>query len=294
MAIEKLDKSELYGFPVTDLETATAEETAGGITLPVIVVSNGVLTYKVVATKTWSDYVATTTADAISAANAKVDAAVKDSQAKTAAAVNSANDAATRAGSAAQDAQVAATAYQRAKSEVEQLKTDTAAMEQRVAGVGTTISNAEAATAKAESAAKYADEKAGVADIAAKNADATVSELKQLSTDFVGKTMGVPTEMRLEYLKEISLRNDVPQRIKVSLIPSYYPQNFIFQFVEGDGIRVDPGGNIRLIKEGVTSLWVIPLGNTSLWQEISIRVKQPEMRLVDASSFRIVDGVFRI
>lgn len=294
MAIEKLDKSELYGFPVTDLKTATAEETAGGITLPVIVVSNGVLTYKVVATKTWSDYVATTTADAISAANAKVDAAVKDSQAKTAAAVNSANDAATRAGSAAQDAQVAATAYQRAKSEVEQLKTDTAAMEQRVAGVGTTISNAEAATAKAESAAKYADEKAGVADIAAKNADATVSELKQLSTDFVGKTMGVPTEMRLEYLKEISLRNDVPQRIKVSLIPSYYPQNFIFQFVEGDGIRVDPGGNIRLIKEGVTSLWVIPLGNTSLWQEISIRVKQPEMRLVDASSFRIVDGVFRI
>ena len=209
MAIEKLDKSELYGFPVTDLETATAEETAGGITLPVIVVSNGVLTYKVVATKTWSDYVATTTEDAISAANAKVDAAVKDSQAKTAAAVNSANDAATRAGSAAQDAQVAATAYQRAKSEVEQLKTDTAAMEQRVAGVGTTISNAEAATAKAESAAKYADEKAGVADIAAKNADATVSELKQLSTDFVGKTMGVPTEMRLEYLKEISLRNDV-------------------------------------------------------------------------------------
>ena len=125
MAIEKLDKSELYGFPVTDLKTATAEETAGGITLPVIVVSNGVLTYKVVATKTWSDYVATTTADAISAANAKVDAAVKDSQAKTAAAVNSANDAATRAGSAAQDAQVAATAYQRAKSEVEQLKTDT-------------------------------------------------------------------------------------------------------------------------------------------------------------------------
>ena len=155
MAIEKLDKSELYGFPVTDLETATAEETAGGITLPVIVVSNGVLTYKVVATKTWSDYVATTTEDAINAANAKVEAAMKDSQEKTAAAVNSANDAATRAGSAAQDAQVAATAYQRAKIEVEQLKTDTVAMEQRVAGVGTTISNAEAATAKAESTASH-------------------------------------------------------------------------------------------------------------------------------------------
>ena len=164
----------------------------------------------------------------------------------------------------------------------------------KAASIDSAVTKANNAAKSANAAAKYADEKAGVADIAAKNADATVSELKQLSTDFVGKTMGVPTEMRLEYLKEISLRNDVPQRIKVSLIPSYYPQNFIFQFVEGDGIRVDPGGNIRLIKEGVTSLWVIPLGNTSLWQEISIRVKQPEMRLVDASSFRIVDGVFRI
>ena len=151
MAIEKLDKAELYGFPVTDLEIATAEETAAGISLPVIVTSGGALTYKVVTTKTWSDYVATTTADAISVVNAKVDAAT----AKVDTAVNSANDAATRAGSAAQEAQAAATAYQRAKSEVEQLKTDTADMEQRVAGVGTTISNAEAATAKAESTASH-------------------------------------------------------------------------------------------------------------------------------------------
>lgn len=290
MAIEKLDKSELYGFPVTDLKTATAEETAGGITLPVIVVSNGVLTYKVVATKTWSDYVATTTADAISAANAKVDAAVQ-----------SANSAASNAQAAADNVSKKAASIDSAVTKANKLSGDVSAIEMRVSGVGTVIDNANnAATAannaakSANAAAKYADEKAGVADIAAKNADATVSELKQLSTDFVGKTMGVPTEMRLEYLKEISLRNDVPQRIKVSLIPSYYPQNFIFQLVEGDGIRVDPGGNIRLIKEGVTSLWVIPLGNTSLWQEISIRVKQPEMRLVDASSFRIVDGVFRI
>jgi hypothetical protein len=151
MAIEKLDKAELYGFPVTDLETATAEETAAGISLPVIVMSGGTPAYKVVTTKTWSDYVATTTADAISGVNAKVDAAT----AKVDTAVSSANDAATRAGSAAQEAQAAATAYQRAKSEVEQLKTDTAAMEQRVAGVGTTISNAEAATAKAESTASH-------------------------------------------------------------------------------------------------------------------------------------------
>ena len=70
MAIEKLNSSQLYGYPITDLGTATAAEVAGGITLPVIVNNNGALVYKVVATKTWSAYVATTTADAISAANA--------------------------------------------------------------------------------------------------------------------------------------------------------------------------------------------------------------------------------
>lgn len=144
MALEKLDKSELYGFPVTDLETATAEETATGITLPVIVMSGGALTYKVVSTKTWSDYVTTTTA-----------AALKGSEAKVTKAVTDANTAAAKANAAAQSAQSAASAYAGAKSDVDRLKTDTAAMEQRVASVGTTISKAEAATAKAESTGSH-------------------------------------------------------------------------------------------------------------------------------------------
>ena len=144
MALEKLDKSELYGFPVTDLETATAEETATGITLPVIVTSGGALTYKVVSTKTWSDYVTTTTA-----------AALKGSEAKVTKAVTDANTAAAKANTAAQSAQSAASAYAGAKSDVDRLKTDTAAMEQRVASVGTTISKAEAATAKAESTGSH-------------------------------------------------------------------------------------------------------------------------------------------
>ena len=172
MAIEKLDKSELYGFPVTDLETATAEETAGGITLPVIVVSNGVLTYKVVATKTWSDYVATTTADAISAANAKVDAATAKVDAATAkvdAAVQTANTAANNAQSAADNANSKAASLDGAVTKANKLSGDVSAMETRVSGVGTVIDNANNAATSANNAATAADNAAKSAEEVAAN-----------------------------------------------------------------------------------------------------------------------------
>ena len=154
MAIEKLDQSELYGFPITDLETATAEETAAGISLPVIVMSGGTPAYKVVTTKTWSDYVATTTADAISAANAKVDAAT----AKVDAAVQSANRAAGNAQAAADNANSKAASLDSAVAKADKLNGDVSTMETRVNGVGTVIDNANNAATAASNAAKSASE----------------------------------------------------------------------------------------------------------------------------------------
>nr|DAO70402.1 MAG TPA: hypothetical protein [Bacteriophage sp.] len=154
MAIEKLDQSELYGFPITDLETATAEETATGISLPVIVTSGGTPAYKVVTTKTWSDYVATTTADAISAANAKVDAAT----AKVDAAVQSANRAAGNAQAAADNANSKAASLDSAVAKADKLSGDVSTMETRVNGVGTVIDNANNAATAANNAAKSASE----------------------------------------------------------------------------------------------------------------------------------------
>lgn len=146
MAIEKLDSSQLYGYPITGLSTATAAEVAVGITLPVIVNNNGALVYKVVATKTWSDYVATTTADAISAANAKVDAAVQ-----------SANTAASNAQSAADNANSKAASLDGAVTKANKLSGDVSAMEARVSGVGTVIDNANNAATAANNAATAAD-----------------------------------------------------------------------------------------------------------------------------------------
>ena len=154
MAIEKLDQSELYGFPITDLETATAEETAAGISLPVIVTSGGTPAYKVVTTKTWSDYVATTTADAIGAANAKVDAAT----AKVDAAVQSANRAAGNAQAAADNANSKAASLDSAVAKADKLSGDVSTMETRVNGVGTVIDNANNAATAANNAAKSASE----------------------------------------------------------------------------------------------------------------------------------------
>lgn len=154
MAIEKLNQSELYGFPITDLETATAEETAAGISLPVIVTSGGTPAYKVVTTKTWSDYVATTTADAISAANAKVDAAT----AKVDAAVQSANRAAGNAQAAADNANSKAASLDSAAAKADKLSGDVSTMETRVNGVGTVIDNANNAATAASNAANSASE----------------------------------------------------------------------------------------------------------------------------------------
>lgn len=154
MAIEKLDQSELYGFPITDLETATAEETAAGISLPVIVTSGGTPAYKVVTTKTWSDYVATTTADAISGVNAKVDAAT----AKVDAAVQSANRAAGNAQAAADNANSKAASLDSAVAKADKLSGDVSTMETRVNGVGTVIDNANNAATAASNAAKSASE----------------------------------------------------------------------------------------------------------------------------------------
>lgn len=165
MAIEKLNSSELYGYPITDLSTATAAEVAGGITLPVIVMSGGTPAYKVVTTKTWSDYVATTTADAISAANAKVDAAT----AKVDTAVQSANRAAGNAQAAADNANSKAASLDSAVTKANKLSSDVSAMETRVSGVGTVIDNANNAATAANNAATAANNAAKSAEEVADN-----------------------------------------------------------------------------------------------------------------------------
>lgn len=157
MSAQKLDSSQLYGFPITDLGTATAEEVASGITLPVIVSNGGVLSYKVVATKTWSDYVATTTSAVIATWNGQVSTAVS--------AANAARDNAQKAADAANGKIQALDA---AVSKANELTDNVSKMEQRVSDVGSVIDKANTATANANAAAQSVD--------AAKNSAATATQ----------------------------------------------------------------------------------------------------------------------
>ena len=164
MSAQKLDSSQLYGFPITELDTATAEEVASGITLPVIVSNGSVLSYKVVATKTWSDYVATTTSAAIATWNGQVSTAV--SAANTA--VSAANTARDNAQKAADAANGKIQALDAAVSKANELTDNVSKMEQRVSDVGSVIDKANTATANANAAAQSVD--------AAKNSAATATQ----------------------------------------------------------------------------------------------------------------------
>jgi len=145
------------------------------------------------------------------------------------------------------------------------------------------------AATQAETAAASATE----ADAAAKRADAKIEQMDglaaQIATGFIA-----PSRMNLTYLPEISLRNHVAQRIDARLIPSYLPQSVLYQRVEGDSLLADPSGNLTVKGEGTTRFWVIPTANTPLWQEVSITVRQPRLRLSTSGKLRKVGSSLRI
>lgn len=111
----------------------------------------------------------------------------------------------------------------------------------------------------------------------------------QIATGFIA-----PSRMNLTYLPEISLRNKVAQRITAQLIPSYLPQSVLFQRAEGDSLVADPSGNLIVKGEGTTKFWVIPTANTPLWQEVSITIQQPRLRLSASGKLRKVGSSLRI
>lgn len=137
----------------------------------------------------------------------------------------------------------------------------------------------EASAEDAKSAAKRADEKIAQMDALA----------SQLSTGIT-----TPSRMNLTYLSEISLRNKVKQRIDARLLPSYLPQSVLFQRAEGDSLVADPSGNLTIKGEGTTKFWIIPTANTPLWQEVSITVRQPRLRLTAKGKLRKAGSSLRI
>lgn len=165
MAVTKLDPNGLYGFPITDLGSATAEDMQGGITLPVLVqLADGTYTYKVVPAKIYTDLVKQIANAGVGTIKESLNSAVKKSEDQTAlckTATDNANSKIADLNDAAQKAS--------------QLETKVTSMEGRVAQVGTVIDNADKATTSANAAATAANTAKEDADKAAAAANTAAS-----------------------------------------------------------------------------------------------------------------------
>ena len=173
MAVTKLDPNGLYGYPVTDLGSATAEDMQGGITLPVLVqLSDGTYTYKVVPAKTYTDLVKQIANAGVGTIKESLNSAVKKSEDQTAlckTATDNANSKIADLNDAAQKAS--------------QLETKVTSMEGRVAQVGTVIDNADKATTNANAAATAANTAKEDADKAAAAANTAASSANTAKTN---------------------------------------------------------------------------------------------------------------
>lgn len=191
---------------------------------------------------------------------------------------------------ATEEANTAAGKANDAAASVNKATTDLTAERKKVEDA---VSASKSQTEAAASQAALAETKAAEADAASKRADAKIAQMDglaaQITTGFIA-----PARMNLTYLPEISLRNKVAQRIAVQILPSYLPQSVLFQRAEGDSLVADPSGNLIIKGEGTTKFWVIPTANTPLWQEVSITVRQPRLRLSASGKLRKVGDKLRI
>ena len=151
----------------------------------------------------------------------------------------------------------------------------------------TAAASATAQAAEAQQQATAAEEKATI------KADEKIAEMNrlagQIATGFIA-----PSRMNLSYQAEISIRNKQKQKIEANLLPAYLPQSVLYQRVEGDSVIPDPSGNLTIKGGGVTKIWVIPTANTPLWQEVTINVRQPYMRISATGKIRKNGNKIRI
>lgn len=177
-------------------------------------------------------------------------------------------------------------------------QTDAAA---KIAELNIAKENAESATLSANRAATNANnesqnlstlksetQNAGAsANAAAQTAGEKIVELEALMKAISGESSAAPAILEVSAPATISTKNKKVQRIDARLYPGYVMQNILYQREEGSSLRVAPSGNLTVTSTGTTTFYVVPLGNTELWQEVSITVRPPRMRLTSSGRIRL-------
>ena len=125
-------------------------------------------------------------------------------------------------------------------------------------------------------------------------AEEKVVEMDTLMKNFSGESQASPVRMVVAAPSVISTANKVAQKIGVQLYPGYVMKNVLYRKEEGDSLRVDPSGNLKVSGTGTSCFFVIPTQNTELWQEVKITVRTPLIRLTGSGKIRLNGGKMRL
>lgn len=159
------------------------------------------------------------------------------------------------------------------------------------ADAAATAANKAAATANAEaqnlSTLKSETQGAqAAANSAAQTAGEKIEELEALMKAISGESQAAPAILEVTAPAMISAKNKVGQRIEARLLPGYVMQNILYRRDEGDSLKTDPSGNLTVRGTGTTTFHVIPTGNTAIWKEVGITVREPRMRMTSNGKIR--------
>ncbi len=103
-----------------------------------------------------------------------------------------------------------------------------------------------------------------------------------------------PVEMKLDYPDCITYRNTYPKKINYILYPQKSVKNMLFLGDE-NAVSVRPNGELYVKKPGTSIIHCIPVENTAIYETIQIQVIEPDLRVVNSNSLRLMaNGFFRL
>ena len=233
------------------------------------------------------EYISTKVSQLITSVNSVISSATTATDSANSAA-SSANTAASSANTAKKNADTAtANANAATKS-----ANDAAATATQAATTATNAAKtADEATQAAQQAKKNADTATANANAATKSANDAAKECQEIvdeaqNTDSLNL---VPKSMDLEYPKEITYGNLAELFIKAYLYPASVRGNVLF-LGDNKAVSVTPDGRITVLEAGLSTIHVIPTGNTAIYRSIQIKVSNPTLRMVQTRAQLLLTG----
>lgn len=214
---------------------------------------------------------------------------------KATSAAEKANTAALTAQQSAQNADTATVSAKKAKTDADTASTTALAAAEKA---NTSAANAEKATTAAKSAteqtltAKQATETATKETNTAKLKTEQATAKAQSATEAINalRESLVPTGLTASCVKRLTIGNSQSVYVSATLTPDTAPKNIIF-ISDNNAVRVGAAdGRLSVIREGKSTVYIVPTLNTFLAKAITIEVGKPLARLYTLKALRLTSG----